>query len=66
MADTPSRMVINIERTVAYNNPLRQATPNMKLRLNNDVNAETKKWVCASWTPALKRKEAFTLNFRVT
>ena len=37
-----SHMSINTERTVAYNNKLRQA-PNMNLWLNNDVNKETKK-----------------------
>ena len=36
-----SHMAINTERTVAYNNKLRQA-PNMNLWLNNDVNKETK------------------------
>ena len=39
----PSHMAINKERTVAYNNKLRQATPNMNLWLNNDVNKDTKK-----------------------
>ena len=48
-----SRMVINTERTVAYNNKLKQATPNMKLGLTNDVNKETQQWVCASWTAGL-------------
>lgn len=49
----PSRMVINTERTVAYNNKLKQATPNMKLGLTNDVNKETQQWVCAPWTAGL-------------
>ena len=39
----PSHMAINTERTVAYNNKFRQATPNMNLWLNNDVNKDTKK-----------------------
>ena len=39
----PSRMVINTERTVAYNSKLWQATPSLKLGLSNDVNKETKK-----------------------
>ena len=38
-----SHMAINTERADAYNNKLRQATPNMNLWLNNDVNKETKK-----------------------
>lgn len=38
-----SRMVINTERTVAYNSKLWQATPSLKLGLGNDVNKETKK-----------------------
>lgn len=38
-----SRMVINTERTVAYNSKLWQATPNLKLGLSNDFNTETKK-----------------------
>ena len=37
----PFRMVINTERTDAYNNKLKQATPNMELGLTNDVNKET-------------------------
>ncbi|CAH3174240.1 unnamed protein product, partial [Porites lobata] len=32
----PFRMVINTERTDAYNNKLKQATPNMELGLTND------------------------------
>ena len=39
----PSHMAINTGRTVAYNNKLRQAAPNMNLWLNNDVNKDTKK-----------------------
>ena len=39
----PSHLAINAERTVAYNNKLRQAAPNMNLWLNNDVKKETKK-----------------------
>ena len=39
----PSHIAINTERTVAYNNKLRQVTPNMNLWLNNDVNKDTKK-----------------------
>ena len=35
-------MVTNTERTVAYNK-LRQATPDMKLGINNDLNTETKR-----------------------
>ena len=49
----PFRMVINTERTDAYNNKLKQATPNMELGLTNDVNKETQQWVCASWTAGL-------------
>ena len=36
----PSRMVINTESTVGYNNKLKRATPNMKLGVNSDVNAD--------------------------
>ena len=39
----PSRMVINTGSVSGYNNQLRQATPNMKLGVNNSVNLETKK-----------------------
>ena len=39
----PSRMVINTASTVGYNNQLKQATTNMKLGVNNNVNTETKK-----------------------
>ena len=38
----PSRMVINTESTVGYNNELKQATDAMKLGVNNDVNTSTK------------------------
>ena len=36
-------MVINTGSVAGYNNQLRQATPNMKLGVNNSVNLETKK-----------------------
>ena len=39
----PARMVINTGSVSGYNNQLRQATPNMKLGVNNSVNLETKK-----------------------
>ena len=39
----PSRMVIKTASTVGYNNQLKQATTNMKLGVNNNVNTETKK-----------------------
>ena len=39
----PSRMVINTESTIGYNNQLKQATPGMKLGVNNDINLHTKK-----------------------
>ena len=39
----PARMVINTGSVAGYNNQLRQATPNMKLGVNNSVNIETKK-----------------------
>ena len=39
----PARMVINTGSVADYNNQLRQATPNMKLGVNNSVNLETKK-----------------------
>ena len=39
----PARMIINTESTVGYNNRLKQATPGMKLGVNNDVNSGTKK-----------------------
>ena len=39
----PSRMVINTASTVGYNSQLKQATTNMKLGVNNNVNTETKK-----------------------
>lgn len=41
----PARMVINTESTVGYNNQLKQATPGMKLGVNDVVNIGTKKWV---------------------
>ena len=39
----PARMVLNTGSVAGYNNQLRQATPNMKLGVNNSVNLETKK-----------------------
>ena len=39
----PSRMIINTESVVGYNNNLRRATDDMKLGVNNHVNQETKK-----------------------
>ena len=39
----PTRMVINTESTIGYNNQLKQATPGMKLGVNNDINLGTKK-----------------------
>ena len=36
----PSRMVINTESTVGYNNKLKHITPNMKLGVNSDVIAD--------------------------
>ena len=39
----PSRMIINTESTVGYNNKLKQASAGMKLGVNNDVNSGTKK-----------------------
>ena len=38
-----SRMIINTESVVGYNNNLRRATDDMKLGVNNQVNLETKK-----------------------
>ena len=39
----PSRMIINTESVVCYNNNLRRATDDMKLGVNNQVNLGTKK-----------------------
>ena len=39
----PSRMIINTESIVGYNNNLRRATDDMKLGVNNQVNQDTKK-----------------------
>ena len=39
----PSRMIINTESVVGYNNNLRRATDDMKLGVNNHVNQRTKK-----------------------
>ena len=39
----PSRMIINTESTVGYNNKLKQASGGMKLGVNNDINLDTKK-----------------------
>ena len=39
----PSRMIINTESTVGYNNKLKQASAKMKLGVNNGINLDTKK-----------------------
>ena len=39
----PSRMIINTESVVGYNNNLRRATDDMKLGVNNQVNQDNKK-----------------------
>ena len=39
----PSRMIINTESVVGYNNNLRRSTDDMKLGVNNQVNQDTKK-----------------------
>ena len=39
----PSRMIINTESVVGYNNNLRRSTDDMKLGVNNQVNQGTKK-----------------------
>ena len=39
----PTRMIINTESVVGYNNNLRKATADMKLGVNNQVNQGTKK-----------------------
>ena len=39
----PSRMIMNTESVVGYNNNLRRATDDMKLGVNNHVNQGTKK-----------------------
>ena len=39
----PSRMIINKESTVGYNNKLKQASTGMKLSVNNGINLGTKK-----------------------
>ena len=37
----PSRMVINTESTVGYNNKLKRVSPSMKLGVNYDVNVDS-------------------------
>ena len=39
----PSRMIINTESIVGYNNNLTRVTDNMKLGVNNHVNLGTRK-----------------------
>ena len=39
----PSRMIINTESVIGYNNNLRRTTDDMKLGVNNQVNLPTKK-----------------------
>ena len=37
----PSRMVINTESTIGYNNRLKRVEPTMKLGVNTDVNSKS-------------------------
>ena len=37
----PSRMVINTESTIGYNNRLKRVEPSMKLGVNTDVNSKS-------------------------
>jgi hypothetical protein len=39
----PAKMVINTQSTVGYNNKLKQAVAGMRLGVNSEVNADTKK-----------------------
>ena len=39
----PSRMIINTESILGYNNDLKEATDNMKLGVNNHINLKTHK-----------------------
>ena len=39
----PLRMLINTASTVGYNNQPKQATPDIKPRVNNSINESTKK-----------------------
>ena len=45
----PSRMIINTESTVGYNNKLKQASGGMKLGVNNGINLDTKKRTYNWW-----------------
>ena len=45
----PARMVINTGSVIGYNNQLKQATPGMKLEVNDEVNTSTKKWALPTW-----------------
>ena len=38
----PSKMVINTESTIGYNNRLKRVEPSMKLGVNSDVNSKSK------------------------
>lgn len=60
--------MINTEKTVGYINKLTQATPNMKLGLNNDVHKETKKWVAFWWKADLQKftRQIVTLPIQYT
>ena len=64
----PSKMVLNTESVVGYNNKLKKATTFMRIGVNSDLNIpvrrfypETQSWVCALLnyhTLVLKRKTA--------
>ena len=58
----PARMIINTESIVGYNNKLKEAVAGMKLGVNNDVNAGTKKQ--ADGRGAIKNKPVQQPSFK--
>ena len=60
-----TRMVINTETVVGYNNKIMQATADIKLAINNDVNTETKKWGFVSWTEVRQKLTRQTAILRI-
>ena len=60
-----TRMVINTETVAGYNNKIMQATADIKLAINNDVNTETKKWGFVSWTEVRQKLTRQTAILRI-
>ena len=56
----PSRMILNSDSEIGYNNALRQGGPEMKIVVNNDVNSPPKKRPLTRWMGVIQRSTSRT------